>query len=67
MPQVKFTTAFLEKIIVMTGENILLPYSQTEKKIVSLIENEYNSLFPGILFWIISTRKKYLGKTQKAL
>lgn len=50
MPQIKFTAAFLEKGIVIWGENILLPYSQTENKIVILIENEYNSLFPWILF-----------------
>lgn len=67
MPQIKFTTAFLEKGIVIPGENILLLYSQTENKIVSLTENKYNSLFPRILFWMISTQKKYLGKKQKAL
>lgn len=65
MPQIKFTAAFLEKGIVIRGENILLPYSQTENKIVILIENEYNSLFPWILFWMISTYKIYLGKNKK--
>lgn len=64
MPQIKFTAASLEKGIVIPGENILLPYSQTENKIVTLTENEYNSLFPGILFWMISTHKKYLGRKK---
>lgn len=66
MPQIKFTTAFLEKGIVIPGENILLLYSQTENKIVSLTENKYNSLFPRILFWMISTQKKIFGEKTKS-
>lgn len=50
MPQIKFTAAILEKGSVIPEENILLSYSQTENKIVSLIENEYSSLLPGIHF-----------------